>query len=421
MVEEGFWPGGMPAYGFKLVPALSHRSRSHLALDECVTHWVVHIYNLYMFGDGKQPPMGVRAIARWLNNQGHRTREGARWSNQAIHRILTNPAYHGDYRWNLDPTDHEGIDFGEPMVIKVPGIITKELFNSVQETLKARDPDMGATKADSSPLLLSKLAVCKCGASMTLGTGTSERTKKVYRYYRCSADNRGLDRCSGPWIGEETLNQAVLSAVLNQVLTEDHLNQALKALQEREVARRAARQINVPGLHIRVEAAQKALKGLLEVAKFVPDLQNEPILRSELDAVRRELDISRSLLTEAMGPTEELALTSERLAQFAAQIREMLQGDSLGAAKVYLTTILSSVVVGEKFIRILGQWDELMTAANRSGPDGASPNTFPSGVQRFERRWRRGWDSNPRGPFEPYSLSRGAPSTTRPPLRCVAG
>ena len=31
--------------------------------------------------------------------------------------------------------------------------------------------------------------------------------------------------------------------------------------------------------------------------------------------------------------------------------------------------------------------------------------------------WRRGWDSNPRGPFGAYSLSRGAPSTTRPPLR----
>ena len=30
--------------------------------------------------------------------------------------------------------------------------------------------------------------------------------------------------------------------------------------------------------------------------------------------------------------------------------------------------------------------------------------------------WRRGWDSNPREAFDLYSLSRGAPSTTRPPL-----
>ncbi len=33
-------------------------------------------------------------------------------------------------------------------------------------------------------------------------------------------------------------------------------------------------------------------------------------------------------------------------------------------------------------------------------------------------KWRRGRDSNPRYAFDVYSLSRGAPSTTRPPLRC---
>jgi hypothetical protein len=34
--------------------------------------------------------------------------------------------------------------------------------------------------------------------------------------------------------------------------------------------------------------------------------------------------------------------------------------------------------------------------------------------------WRRGRDSNPRRAFDPYALSRGAPSTTRPPLRITA-
>lgn len=38
-------------------------------------------------------------------------------------------------------------------------------------------------------------------------------------------------------------------------------------------------------------------------------------------------------------------------------------------------------------------------------------------INYFLGVWRRGRDSNPREPFEPYSLSRGAPSTTRPPLQ----
>jgi hypothetical protein len=35
----------------------------------------------------------------------------------------------------------------------------------------------------------------------------------------------------------------------------------------------------------------------------------------------------------------------------------------------------------------------------------------------FPVEWRRGRDSNPRWAFDPYSLSRGAPSASRPPLR----
>jgi hypothetical protein len=34
-----------------------------------------------------------------------------------------------------------------------------------------------------------------------------------------------------------------------------------------------------------------------------------------------------------------------------------------------------------------------------------------------QSQWRRGRDSNPREAFDLYALSRGAPSTTRPPLR----
>src|SRR6185312_7726776 len=38
-----------------------------------------------------------------------------------------------------------------------------------------------------------------------------------------------------------------------------------------------------------------------------------------------------------------------------------------------------------------------------------------------EFEWRRERDSNPRRAFDPYTLSRGAPSTTRPSLRATAG
>src|ERR1044072_7168941 len=51
--------------------------------------------------------------------------------------------------------------------------------------------------------------------------------------------------------------------------------------------------------------------------------------------------------------------------------------------------------------------------------DERPSRAFPEGIVGFRRTrmWRSGRDSNPRYGFAVYSLSRRAPSTTRPPLR----
>src|SRR5687768_3482447 len=53
---------------------------------------------------------------------------------------------------------------------------------------------------------------------------------------------------------------------------------------------------------------------------------------------------------------------------------------------------------------------------------GSAPllSHFPLLYQTLTTRWRSGRDSNPRYAFGVYSLSRRAPSTTRPPLRMPA-
>ena len=57
--------------------------------------------------------------------------------------------------------------------------------------------------------------------------------------------------------------------------------------------------------------------------------------------------------------------------------------------------------------------ENAFAGAARQGSPEAQSNELGDFVE-----WRRGWDSNPRYAFDVYSLSRGAPSTTRPPLRC---
>ena len=40
--------------------------------------------------------MGVKKVTEWLNENGHRTRKGARWGIGAIHKMLTDPTYKGE-------------------------------------------------------------------------------------------------------------------------------------------------------------------------------------------------------------------------------------------------------------------------------------------------------------------------------------
>src|SRR5882757_8853557 len=75
--------------------------------------------------------------------------------------------------------------------------------------------------------------------------------------------------------------------------------------------------------------------------------------------------------------------------------------------------------------RAVWQREGLLGAARLapSGPPSAlSPLCCPEHLRAqadviFRIDWRRERDSNPRRAFDPYTLSRGAPSTTRPPLR----
>jgi site-specific DNA recombinase len=117
MVKEGNWPGGTPPDGYRLIDAPQNPRRKVCIIDEERRPIIERIYSLSVHGDGNGPPLGIKAIAKWLNSKGYRTRTGSRWSIQAIHRVLTNSAYYGDYYWGLEGSVRQrGVISGE-----VPG------------------------------------------------------------------------------------------------------------------------------------------------------------------------------------------------------------------------------------------------------------------------------------------------------------
>lgn len=169
---------GRPPYGYRVGP----KSRLELVDDEALV--VRYIYRLYL-----HEGLGIRLIARRLNEEGLQTRRNRPWSMVSIRDILRNRAYLGTYK---------------RLTVTVPGthpaLVSPDDFRHVQERLEARRTNFSPRKV--SAFLLSGLLRCaNCGNHMI---GVSRRqswtrrgdgSKQVasYRYYQCgSRTNQGI-------------------------------------------------------------------------------------------------------------------------------------------------------------------------------------------------------------------------------------
>lgn len=250
--------------------------------------------------------------------------------------------------------------------------------------LGKRNPEMGAAKQVSSPLLLSGIVHCEeCGNAMTLRTG------KSYRYYHCSSANRGKLACSGPAIPEKQLDNAVVNAVRCRVLDGDHLKELLDGLQRRERSRATSMSQEMPALRSRVSAAEAAIEGFWASLRLAPSLEHDPLFQKNLKLAADELELARAKIEDALDAMEEAGEVGEAAIQlFRSQLLDILDGPNVHRRKIYLESIVQRVEVGQTDIRIEGYVEDLRKAVEASA-SGSGSNAGPE-VRRYVRRWRRG-------------------------------
>ncbi len=242
--RQGFWNGSRPPLGYKTVEAETRgqRVKKKLAVDTVEAEVVRLMFRLFLQGHEASGPMGVKAIAGWLNTHGYRTRNGGRWGVGQIHHILTNPVYAGRRRFNhMEYRSGRKKPESEHVYSEAPAILEPSIFDRVQAMLKARNPRVMAPRVVTGPILLTGLAHCAgCGGAMTLRTGTS-RAGEVYRYYTCSTQARkGKSGCKGRSIRMDKLDMLVTSHLADRLLEPQRLCEVLGALAARRAEKEAA-------------------------------------------------------------------------------------------------------------------------------------------------------------------------------------
>ena len=188
-----------PAYGYMM-------KNGQLEVYEDEAEVVRRIFKMYMDG------MGIQAIAQKLNEEGVLRKNGRKdWKHTGIRYILRNERYMGDAilqkRFTTDTLPYRRvINEGQKPRYYVensnPAIVSKEVFDTVQELLKARRNE----NCRRNPHLLSSKMRCpECG-------GTFRRQPigdKVY--WLCMKTASGFSKCKSRRVREDMVYESFVN------------------------------------------------------------------------------------------------------------------------------------------------------------------------------------------------------------------
>ncbi len=388
--RQGFWNGSAAPFGYKVVAAEQRgaKTKKRLAVDAVEADVVRLIFRLAYEGTGSSGPLGVKALTCYLNENGYRTRRGARWGTGPLHSLLTSRTYVGEHRFNRKVwKTKEAKPESEQIVVPVDPIIEPAIFDAVQARLKSRNPKVTPPRVVTGPILLTGIATCAtCGGGMTLRTGKSGR----YRYYTCATcAQQGKSACTGRSIPMDKLDTLVTDKLSESLFKPERVRALLTGLLARQCARSDDHSQRVTALQNKLAECETRLSRLYEAIESGIADSTDPTLKDRLATLKNERDRAKAARHRAMQELQpETRITEEKINAFADLMRENVANGPIPFRRAYIRAVVDQVEVDDAEIRIHGRKDVLERLVMANG-------AIPAGVPSFVRKWRARQDSNP--------------------------
>lgn len=196
LAEQGFFTGGVCAYGYKLVKLGRTNKRKQEVCDLEVCPEEAQVVRM-LFNLAYYEGYGAQRIANYFNAKGLKNREGKNWHPSSIKGMMRNVLYIGILRSGERRSG----------VIERLRIVDETIFNSVQEMLRARSRQYEATRSEplhtkGRTLLAGNVFCGHCGARLCLTTNGKGRpredgTDSIRIRYCCQTRTRTHGDCDG--------------------------------------------------------------------------------------------------------------------------------------------------------------------------------------------------------------------------------
>ena len=243
----------------------------------------------------------MQEITDELNLKGIRTKKNTPITLNTVTRMLHNRKYIGEYRYSNFVTPNG-----------MPAIVPEDLFERVQDMMKANKKAPAKHKAEDEYILTTKLFCGKCKCLMAGESGTSHTTH-VHRYYKCVSVkyHRGCDKKT---VRKEWVEDFVISHIMKIIFDDDLMDKLADALLEHLNQENTA----LPILEKQFAEVQKNIDNMLNAIQqgiFTPST------KERLEALEREKsELSVQIIKEEMSKPK---LTKEQILFWIYKFRKL--------------------------------------------------------------------------------------------------
>ena len=362
-LRNGIWPAWAPL-GY-----VNDKNQRKIVVDKEKAKYIKRAFEMY--ATGEYPLAQIRKI---INSLGLVGKKGKMLSVSNYQYMLKNKIYYGMIEYN-----------GEMYDGKHEPIITKKLFDSVQQVMNNRGKKKRKRKHEFAFSGLMKCGNCDCLI-------TAEK-QKGHHYYRCTKKKQP---CNEKYLREENLVEQ-MKAIIQKVSLPDNWaeNMLAEIDKEREQAKEETK-VFVQNLQAKKTEIEVKAENLLDLFISGKGIEPEEYQQKKQKLLNEKLNIQQKIKDfEQKGnnwlePMKEMILAS-------SQAKILLSQSDNQEIRAFLKNI------GSKFILKDKKFQFALKIGWRALAEGKPTKTFPN--------WRRERDSNPRSSCE---LTRFPSVRTRP-------